>query len=60
MGYHPIILGVKPTFKGILRVQEDLYVVYVCAQRHMRDPNVHIEPPSGVSQSNQPEDLQRC
>ena len=24
MGYHPIILGVKPIFKGILRVQVDL------------------------------------
>ena len=23
MGYHPIILGVKPIFKGILRVQLD-------------------------------------
>ena len=24
MGYHPIILGVKPMFKGILRVQEEM------------------------------------
>ena len=23
MGYHPIILGVKPIFKGMLRAQED-------------------------------------